>query len=524
MSYARLLLTALLLLAAACGPDEIDVSEDKPVKDRDDLGQDMHPGQDMTAPDNMEQPDLPPPLDMGDMDMDPTQPDELTQHAWVIGTSEEGRPIQVELYGTRGPIIYLLAAIHGNERSAVTWGERARAYLMGGLAERVGVRVVFMQATSPDGIHYASRRNVNNVDLNRNFPADNFDTTAGGGSRPLSEKESRVIYHLVQNTSPEAVISVHCCVPTLDYDGPARSLAQAMARESGFPAERLGSRPGSMGSWVGLTLKKGIITVEFDAGERRAIEEQLDAFQRGIEEGLVWAAANLPSAPVDLPRVLDRLAMEANYTGYEGFDLGRSAGGRPILAETFGEGPMRPALVLGGVSDTTPRSQWVAEHVRRELLSASVPGILATTVVSLLNPDAALAGDTTNDAGQDVADDLLNASPRSPEARALLDALEADPPRFVLFIQASDTLDEVSVTGDTIALSKIELLVDPALEVTERPATPIIRMIEQRGIPVIRFGVKTTFARGDIRTGSVNFLDPAPFSETAVRLLSAPNL
>lgn len=511
LTAALLLLTALTL--SACGPDEVDVSPD-PDPIRPDMSADMNAG-----------PDLPTPIDMsGMMDMDPTQPDELTQHAWVIGTSEEGRPLQVELYGTRGPIIYLLAAIHGNERSAVTWGERARAYLMSGLADRVGVRVVFMQATSPDGILRASRRNVNDVDLNRNFPADNFDTSAGGGSRPLSEAESRIIYKLVQNTSPEAVISVHCCVPTLDYDGPGRSLAQAMARESGFPAERLGSRPGSMGSWIGLTLSKAIITVEFDAGERREIEEQLEAFQRGIEEGLVWSAANLPVSPVDLPAVLNRLARDVSFADYEAFDLGRSAGKLPILAETFGDGPQRPALVLSGLSDTTPRAQWVAEHVRRELLSAVVPGLPATTTATLLNPDGWISGDTKNSADQDVLADLLSASPKTPEALALLDMLEADPPRVVLLIEASDTLDEVTVSGDTIALRDIELLVSPGIEAAVRPASPLIRLIESRGIPVIRLGVKTTFARGDIRNGNVAFLDPAPFSATALQLIKAPGL
>jgi murein peptide amidase A len=521
-------LTLLALLAlSACGPDEVDVSDPDKNNAMPDMAADMTTTPDMTAtpdmPRDMSQPDLPQPIDMsGMMDMDPTQPDELTQHAWVLGTSEQGRPMQVELYGTQGPIVFLLAAIHGSERSAVTYGERARAYLMGGLAQRVGVRVIFMQATNPDGILLNTRRNANDIDLNRNFPSDNFDPSAGGGPSALSEDESTVLYKLIQNTSPEAVISMHCCVPTLDYDGPAKELAQAMARESGFPAERLGSRPGSMGSWVGLTLAKGIITAEFDAGERRAIEQQLGAFQRGIEEGLVWSAANLPVSPVDLPAVLTQLSTMAAVPGYDAFDLGRSANKLPIYADTFGEGPQRPVLLLSGISDTTPRAQWLVEHVRRELLGQSID-LPATTTVTLLNPDNALGDDTLNGASVDIKADLLTGSPTSPEAKALMDMLDSDPPRMILLVEASDDLDEISVTGDTIPLDQIELLVSAGIEATTRPASPLIKLFEDRGIPVIRLGVKTTFARGDIRNGNVTFLDPAPFSASALRIIKAMN-
>jgi protein MpaA len=48
----------------------------------------------------------------------------------------------------------------------------------------------------------------------------------------------------------------------LDWDGPAEELVAAMAAVSDLPARRLGSRPGSLGSWVGLDLCIPIVTVE----------------------------------------------------------------------------------------------------------------------------------------------------------------------------------------------------------------------------------------------------------------------
>ena len=48
----------------------------------------------------------------------------------------------------------------------------------------------------------------------------------------------------------------------MDYDGPAGDLARAMADSSGLPVKKLGSRPGSLGSYLGVDRKVPIITLE----------------------------------------------------------------------------------------------------------------------------------------------------------------------------------------------------------------------------------------------------------------------
>jgi hypothetical protein len=121
-------------------------------------------------------------------DMIPPLTEGLGELGWMVARSQVGdRPMFAELYGDQGPVLFLLSAIHGNERIAISFGERVRTALLGGMAERLGVRIFFVQVGNPDGVDRASRANARGVDLNRNFPAENFDPNGAGGSMPLSE-------------------------------------------------------------------------------------------------------------------------------------------------------------------------------------------------------------------------------------------------------------------------------------------------------------------------------------------------
>ena len=73
---------------------------------------------------------------------------------------------------------------------------------------------------------------------------------------------------LVCHYFPDRVVSIHQPLACVDYDGPAQGLAEAMAAACPLPVKKLGSRPGSLGSFVGVTLRRPIITLELpkDAG------------------------------------------------------------------------------------------------------------------------------------------------------------------------------------------------------------------------------------------------------------------
>src|SRR5262249_53991531 len=117
------------------------------------------------------------------------------------------------------------------------------------------------------------------------YPAENYrGNTAGGGyathgNGALSEPESKALFDLIQQSQPARVVSFHQPIRSgaacIDYDGPAQSLAEAMAAVSDLPLHKLGGQPGSLGSYVGETLGKPIITIELPPAATKWSAERL---------------------------------------------------------------------------------------------------------------------------------------------------------------------------------------------------------------------------------------------------------
>lgn len=186
----------------------------------------------------------------------------------VIGTSVEGRPIECEIIGDGSDVILIIATIHGDEPAGTPLVEKLSHYLRNDAAARelvAGRRIVIVPVANPDGMAKNLRHNVRDVDLNRNFPATNFGVSDRHGANPLSEPESRALYRVMREHKPRRIVSIHqprSLPACIDYDGPAADLADEMARHTDLPVKKLGSRPGSLGSYAGETLGTPIITLE----------------------------------------------------------------------------------------------------------------------------------------------------------------------------------------------------------------------------------------------------------------------
>ncbi len=212
---------------------------------------------------------------------------------YVAGTSVGGRPIDCEVYGNGPDVLMVIATIHGSEPAGTPLMGAFAKWLVAHPAELAGRTVVIVPVANPDGFAANERFNAHGVDLNRNFPASNWgvpqepggpdstkaQTSTGGdtfahgrsfkpGETPLSEPESRTLMQLICRYYPNRIISIHQPIGCIDYDGPAERLAAAIAAKCPLPVKQVGSRPGSLGSFVGNSLQRPIITWELpeDAG------------------------------------------------------------------------------------------------------------------------------------------------------------------------------------------------------------------------------------------------------------------
>ncbi len=204
----------------------------------------------------------------------------VPSHRLSLGRSVQGRPIECLSFGDGADCVLIMASIHGDEDAGTPLLERMAQHLRRRPEMVVGRRILLMSSANPDGVANQTRGNAHGVDLNRNYPAGNFQPSAKNGRSALSEPESVAIERLLNEYRPRRIVSIHQPLrwgsECIDHDGPAGRLALAMAAHSDIPVKKLGSRPGSLGSYAGLTLGIPIITLE------------LPKKATGVDGGTLW--------------------------------------------------------------------------------------------------------------------------------------------------------------------------------------------------------------------------------------------
>jgi len=194
---------------------------------------------------------------------------------YVGGRSVENKPLEYLVLGQGRDVIFILATIHGNEPAGTPLVQRLAQYLRQHPLMLRGRTVVLVPAANPDGRANNRRSNANGVDLNRNFQTANRRDSREFGYKALSEPESRFIHVLIHQYKPDRIVSVHQPLTCIDYDGPAKTLADCMAKYCDLPIRKLGAKPGSLGSYAGETLGIPIVTFELPRDAGRAAPESV---------------------------------------------------------------------------------------------------------------------------------------------------------------------------------------------------------------------------------------------------------
>lgn len=201
----------------------------------------------------------------------------LQHAAYEYGTSLDGTPLHAYLPFTWGATRTLvIAGIHGEEPDA----SNVLSYVLRSVSPAYLRKAVILCA-NPDGMTHGTRGNARGVDLNRNFPAQNWqskavatrwelslprDVVLSPGNAPGSEPETRSLLQLIKDREIEQIVAVHSPLGCINYEHDrewalvtmlANNLELPIISDIGYPC------PGSMDSWA---KEKGIplLTIELE--------------------------------------------------------------------------------------------------------------------------------------------------------------------------------------------------------------------------------------------------------------------
>lgn len=144
----------------------------------------------------------------------------ICQTTFSIGTSAQGRAITAYRFGSGASTVVYTGGLHGDEKSGAVilnqWIDELEMNYEKIPASRT---IIVIPVTNPDGYAANRRTNNNNVDLNRNFPANNWKSSVtmpdktvnptGGGTAALSEPESLALANYLIDLNPRLVITYH---------------------------------------------------------------------------------------------------------------------------------------------------------------------------------------------------------------------------------------------------------------------------------------------------------------------------
>jgi len=198
--------------------------------------------------------------------------------------SQQQRLITYKIYpplNNKKPLgrVLLMGGIHGDEYSTVSivfkWMNKLNQYHSGLFHWKV------TPLLNPDGLlkkGRSQRQNASGVDLNRNFPSEDWDALAlkywknrtklnprrYPGPYANSEPETQWFVETINEFKPDVIIAVHAPYGLVDYDGPQT----APKKLGSLGLLRLGTYPGSLGNYAGVNLNIPVVTIELASAAR----------------------------------------------------------------------------------------------------------------------------------------------------------------------------------------------------------------------------------------------------------------
>lgn len=144
----------------------------------------------------------------------------LCQTSFSIGRSVQGRHIMAYRFGSGASKIVFVGGMHGNEKSSVATLNAFIDYLEDRARDIPAHRsIIVIPNHNPDAYAASRRTNANNVDLNRNWPANDWQSSVqipggqtlpqGGGATPLDQPETAALASFINSQQPRLVLTYH---------------------------------------------------------------------------------------------------------------------------------------------------------------------------------------------------------------------------------------------------------------------------------------------------------------------------
>jgi murein peptide amidase A len=178
--------------------------------------------------------------------------------------------------------VLVIGAIHGDETSAAWLPFQWLAHVLPHAnlqKQNIAVRVV--PVLNPDSALATSikRTNARGVDLNRNFPTENWKTESVNwwqttakrdprrwpGKEAASEAESKLVLKEFEQYKPNVVIAVHAPFALLDFDGNGVTPPE---RIGSLRLDTIGIYPGSLGNYGSMVRGTPVLTLELPHAQR----------------------------------------------------------------------------------------------------------------------------------------------------------------------------------------------------------------------------------------------------------------
>ena len=126
---------------------------------------------------------------------------------------------EIALYGNGGKCKNLIIGVfHGDEPQGKFLIEKY-------LENNSESSLYFIPCLNPDGMAVMKRTNASGVDLNRNFPTNNWQYSAKdeffGGESPASEIETKFVMEILDEYKPQLILTLHAPFKVVNFDGNA---------------------------------------------------------------------------------------------------------------------------------------------------------------------------------------------------------------------------------------------------------------------------------------------------------------